>query len=122
MDLGFSREEEDFRREVRDFIEQNLPDDIRDKVENRLQLEKDDYVRWQKILFARGWIAPGWPEEYGGTGWDVTRRFIFEEELDLAPTPRIIPFGLKMVGPVIYTFGSPEQKAHYLPRILNSEH
>jgi alkylation response protein AidB-like acyl-CoA dehydrogenase len=90
-------------------------------VENRLHLEKDDYVRWQKLLGAKGWIAPGWPEEYGGPGWSATQRYIFDDELDSAPTPRIIPFGTKMVAPVIYTFGNQAQKDHFLPRILNSD-
>jgi alkylation response protein AidB-like acyl-CoA dehydrogenase len=121
MDLNYSPEEEAFRQEVRTFVEENLPDDIRQKVENRLHLEKDDYVRWQKLLGAKGWIAPGWPEEYGGPGWSATQRYIFDDELDSAPTPRIIPFGTKMVAPVIYTFGNQAQKDHFLPRILNSD-
>ncbi len=121
MDLAFSDSDRAFRDEVRAFIRDNLPDDIRDKVENDLHLEKDDYVRWQRALAARGWLAPNWPVEFGGPGWTLTQRYIFQDELGAAPTPRIIPFGVSMVGPVIYTFGSDEQKRRYLPRILASE-
>ena len=121
MKLTLSPEHEAFRAEVRAFIEDNLPDDIRRRVETGRKLLRDDYVRWQKILYEQGWIAPHWPVELGGTGWDPIRRFIFVEELGRAPTPRIIPFGLVMVGPVIMAFGNDEQKNYYLPRILNSE-
>jgi alkylation response protein AidB-like acyl-CoA dehydrogenase len=82
---------------------------------------KDDYVRWQKILCEKGWIAANWPVEYGGTGWTAVQQHIFDEECAAAGAPRLIPFGLSMVAPVIMQFGSPWQKSHYLPRILSSE-
>jgi alkylation response protein AidB-like acyl-CoA dehydrogenase len=121
MELNLSDADAAFQREARDFIRAALPADIKSKVERRQTLQKDDYVRWQKILFDKGWIAPGWPVEHGGTGWTPLQRHLFEEELTAASAPRIMPFGLSMVAPVIMAFGSEAQKAHYLPRILSSE-
>src|SRR3546814_16517516 len=82
---------------------------------------KEDFLAWHKILYKKGWVAPAWPVEYGGTGWTPTQRFIFSEETARADCIRLLPFGLSMVGPVIYTFGTPEQKAPFLPRILSGE-
>ena len=121
MDIPLSSADAAFQDEVRAFIAAELPGDVKAKVERGQHLDKGDYVRWQKILFKRGWIAPGWPEEYGGTGWTPLQRHLFEEELARASTPRIMPFGLSMVAPVIITFGDAAQKKHYLPRILSSE-
>ncbi|MCH7551210.1 MAG: Gldg family protein [Proteobacteria bacterium] len=95
---------------------------VDNKVAGDLALGRDDFDRWHKILHAKGWVAPGWPEEYGGTGWSPVERYIFDEECAVAGAPRVMPFGVGMVGPVIYTFGSAEQKADYLPRILSNEH
>lgn len=121
MDLKLSDEDVAFRDTVRRFIDDKLPADIRDKVENGLNLEKEDFVTWQKILHTQGWVAPNWPKELGGTGWTPIQRFIFDEEMARGSTPPIIPFGLGMVGPVIIAFGSDEQKAQYLPRILATD-
>jgi alkylation response protein AidB-like acyl-CoA dehydrogenase len=121
MDLNFSTDERAFRQEVRDFIAQSLPDDIRHKVLNGLILEASDYTRWQKILHAKGWGGPSWKKEFGGTGWSPTQQYIFEEEAAAAGAPRAVPFGLKMVAPVIMQFGSPAQQARFLPRILAAE-
>ncbi len=121
MDLTFGPELEAFREEVREFFATALPADIRERVERGVPLAKEDIVRWQRILHEKGWIAPHWPKEYGGCGWDAARQYIFHVEMGLAGAPRPIPFGLNMVGPVIYTFGTPEQKAYHLPRILRSE-
>ena len=121
MDLDFSPDEEVFRNEIRDFVVEKLPDDIKRKVEGGLFLGKDDYVRWQKLLYERGWIAPNWPIEFGGTGWTATQRYIFEEECAAGGAPPLSPFGLMMVAPVIIKFGNDAQKGHYLPRILSSE-
>ncbi|MFI4987951.1 MAG: acyl-CoA dehydrogenase family protein, partial [Alphaproteobacteria bacterium] len=110
-----------FRDEVRRFIEASLPRDISTRVEAGKRLAKEDHVAWQKILYRRGWMAPGWPVEHGGTGWSPLQRVIFEGELGLAPAPPIIAFGVNYVGPVIIAFGNAAQKTHYLPRILASE-
>lgn len=121
MDLQFSAEHTTFQREVRAFIEENLPSDIREKGERGLKIEKEDVYRWHQILFAKGWSAPHWPEEHGGCNWDPVRRYIFGEELARNHCPPLSAFGLTMVGPVIYTFGSDEQKQTYLPKILSGE-
>jgi len=121
MDLEFTDELRDFQHEVRAVIEERLPADIRTKVERFLNLGKDDYLRWQDILAEKGWLVYSWPEEYGGTGWSPVQCYIFEEEMGRAGAPRIIPFGPKMVGPVIYTFGTDAQKAKYLPAIARNE-
>jgi alkylation response protein AidB-like acyl-CoA dehydrogenase len=110
-----------FREEVRDFLETNLPADIRAKVDAGKHLGKDDHVRWQRILYRKGWLAPGWPVEHGGTGWTPLQRAIFETELGAVPAPPIIAFGVTMVGPVIVAFGDDAQRKKYLPRILASE-
>ena len=122
MDLAFSPDEQAFRAEVRTFLDAELPDDLRHKVRQRRELEREDYLRWQRILHARGWIAGSWPKEYGGCDWTPAQRHIFDEECHAADAPPLLPFGLQMVGPVIYTFGRPDQKEFFLPRLLSGEH
>ncbi|MFS2219058.1 acyl-CoA dehydrogenase family protein [Telluria sp. Tellsp104] len=121
MDLTYTGDDLAFRDQVRAFLEAALPADLRHKVANHLRLHKDDYVRWHRILARQGWAAPGWPREYGGPGWTPVQRHIFEEECARAGTPPVLPFGVNMVAPVIMAFGSEEQKAYYLPRILACE-
>jgi len=121
MDLRESQPEREFREQVRAFVESSLPGDIRDRVLGFAHLEREDYVRWQKILHAKGWGAPGWPREWGGTGWSATQRVVFEEECFRAGAPRQMPFGLSMVGPVLLKFGAPAQKTRFLPRIVTLE-
>ncbi len=121
MDLNYTPEQLAFRDEVRAFVRASLPHELSRKVIEHKHLDKADFLTWQRILFEKGWIAPHWPVEFGGCGWDAVRRHILEEECAAAGAPPLISFGLHMVGPVIYTFGSPEQKARYLPRILSSE-
>jgi len=121
MDMEFSPEDLAFQQEVRQFIAENYPADLRDKQDEGEEMSKEDFLAWHKILYKKGWIAPAWPVEYGGTGWTPTQRFIWSEETARADCIRLMPFGLAMVGPVIYTFGTPEQKAHFLPRILSGE-
>lgn len=120
MDLEFTKEELAFREEVRAFVTAKLPPDIREKVDMGQPLAKEDAVRWQKILHEKGWAAPNWPVEYGGTGWTTTQMYIFDDEMGAAGAPPVVAFGLKMVAPVIYTFGSEEQKKRFLPDILAS--
>ncbi len=121
MNLDLSPELRAFRDEVRAFVRAELPADIREKVQKGLHLGKDDYVRWQKILYKKGWVAPGWPKEYGGTGWSPMQRYIFDDEIGKSGAPRVIPFGLVMVAPVIMKFGTEAQKREHLPKILKSE-
>ncbi len=120
MNLEFSKEEIAFRDEVRTFIKENYPAHLRD-IESRDQMKREDFLAWHKILGKKGWVAPAWPVEYGGTGWTSTQRHIWSEENARAETTTLLPFGLSMVAPVIYTFGTPEQKAKFLPRILSGE-
>ena len=118
MQLEFTAEERAFRSEVRDFIATHYPAAIRAKQEQGLELTKEDFLSWHRILARRGWSVPAWPVEYGGTGWTPTQRYIFEEELARADTVPIIAFSTNLVGPVLYTFGTPEQKARFLPPIV----
>ena len=120
MNIDFSEDELAFQAEVREFLQAELPDDIRQKVRGGLQVEKNDFVRWQKILAKKGWLAENWPVEYGGTGWTSTQKYIWSNECAAAGTIRVVPFGVKMVAPVIYTFGNEEQKERFLPDILDS--
>ncbi len=120
MKLAFTPEQEAFRTEVRAFVQEHLPADIRRKVELGLRLEHADYVTWFNILESRGWLTPGWPVEHGGPGWDHVQRFLFDEECLLGGAPRIIASGIQMLGPVLIAFGTPEQKARYLPDIRAS--
>jgi alkylation response protein AidB-like acyl-CoA dehydrogenase len=121
MDLRESPETQVFRTEVADFVAAHLPADIRAKVLGFLRIERQDYVRWQRILNERGWGAPSWPREHGGTGWNARQRTLFEEECFVAGAPRQMPFGLSMVGPVLQAFGSEQQQKRFLPRILTME-
>jgi alkylation response protein AidB-like acyl-CoA dehydrogenase len=120
MNLQFSQADQAFRLEVRAFVQERLPKDIRKKVRLGLRLEHDDYVTWFRILEARGWITPAWPVEHGGPGWNHVQRYIFDEETLLGDAPRIIASGIQMLGPVLIAFGTPEQKARYLPDIRHS--
>jgi alkylation response protein AidB-like acyl-CoA dehydrogenase len=121
MDLEFSPEELAFRDEVRNFIAENYPTELRGKQDEGDELGKEDFLAWHRVLYRKGWVAPAWPVEYGGTGWTATQKYIWSEETAAADCIRLMPFGLAMVGPVIYTFGTPEQKAKFLPRILSGE-
>ena len=122
MDVMFSQEDLAFRDEVRAFFSAEFDAAIAKEWRGGRGVDyKSAIVKWQKKLHAKGWIAPGWPTEYGGTGWSVTQKFIFETERGAAGIPDVVPFGLKMVAPVIYTFGNEQQKAKFLPRILSSE-
>jgi alkylation response protein AidB-like acyl-CoA dehydrogenase len=121
MDLTFTAAEQAFRAEVRAFVEASLPADIRKRVLNGLHLCRDDQMRWHKILAQQGWGAPTWPQEFGGTGWDVVRQYVFEEECAAWGAPGLLPFGLRMVGPVIMAFGNAAQQKRFLPRIAAAE-
>ncbi len=117
MDLNYSQEETKFREEVHHWLKINLPEDIRQKVIGYHELTKEDYQCWHKILAAKGWSVPHWPVEWGGTGWDMTQRYIYDEEFALAGAPRLPPFGPAMCAPVLLKFGTAVQKEQFLPRI-----
>ncbi|MBM4258684.1 MAG: pimeloyl-CoA dehydrogenase large subunit [Deltaproteobacteria bacterium] len=121
MDLNYSPEELAFRDEVRGWLQENLPSDLREKVTTYQELSRDDLLGWHRILAKKGWIAPEWPVEWGGNDWTVVQRYIFEEECAYAGCPPLIPFGLKMCGPVLHRFGTPEQKQRFLPGIYNGD-
>jgi alkylation response protein AidB-like acyl-CoA dehydrogenase len=122
VDINFSAEDVAFRDEVREFFDKEYDSEVsKRQADNHSSDYKSSIVAWQKKLHAKGWIAPDWPVEYGGTGWSSTQKYIYETERGLAGIPDVIPFGLKMVAPVIYTFGTEEQKARFLPRILSSD-
>lgn len=121
MDLSFTSDDIAFRDRIRTGLKEAMPDDLRARLDQGRALGKQDYVRWQKALHEKGWIAPAWPKEYGGCGWSPTELYIFNVEMGLAGAPRPVPFGLNMVGPVIYTFGSDAQKKQHLPGILKSD-
>jgi pimeloyl-CoA dehydrogenase large subunit len=119
MDLRFTDEELAFREEVREFFRTALPDPVRTKMIEGLHPSKEDLVAWTRILNAKGWAVPHWPVEWGGTGWSPVQQYIFRDELQQAPAPEPLAFGVSMVGPVIYTFGNEDQKRRFLPRIAN---
>lgn len=124
LDLLLSPEQQKFHREVREFMAENLGPDIRQAVRRQTgtYAEKDIIIAWQTVLKDRGWLAPHWPEEFGGPGWSPMQRFIFEYVSAVAGAPEQVPMGLRYVGPVIAHFGSDWQKSHFLPKILSSEH
>ncbi|MES1941249.1 acyl-CoA dehydrogenase, middle domain-containing protein [Salinisphaera sp. T5B8] len=121
MDIQYNEAELAFRDEVRAFVAEKLPKEISDKVKSSEHVSPEDMITWQRALYEKGWLAINWPKEYGGPGWSPIQKHIFEEESAEAGAPRILPFGLNMVAPVIIKFGTQEQKDYYLPRILKSE-
>ncbi len=121
MDMNYSAAELAFRDEVRAWLTGNLPADLRDKTARYQELSKADYIRWHKLLAAKGWSVPHWPVEWGGTGWDNTQRYIFDEEFGLAGAPGVPPFGPLMCAAVLLKFGTPEQNKRFLPRIREGD-
>jgi len=121
MNLNFTPEEEAFRQEVRAFLAAKLPAELVQKTKTGVRLGKEDYKAWQRLLYEQGWVSPKWPTQYGGTGWTAIQIHIFDEECFAAGAPRILPFGIGLVGPVIINFGTDEQKATYLDDIRSGE-
>lgn len=119
MHLRYTEEENAFREEVKTFLRENLAPEIRQKLVDGEHMDKDDLVIWSRILDEKGWAVPHWPVEYGGTGWDPMKQYIFLKETQKFPAPQPLAFGVNMVGPVIYTFGNEAQKKLYLPAIRN---
>ena len=121
MDLNYSADEAAFRDEVRAFMAENVSADVAGRVKHHGHLTKAQFDDWHARLQARGWLAQGWPKAFGGADWTPVQRQIFEDEAAAANAPRIIPFGLSMLAPVLMKFGSKQQQEHYLPRILSGE-
>ena len=119
MEISFTEEDIEFRDEIRSWIENDYPSHIKEKQDKGEILTKEEVIEFHKALAARGWLGYNWPSQYGGTGWTSTQIYIFQKEFGLAGCPNILPFGVGMVGPVIYTFGNEEQKKRFLPDILN---
>lgn len=121
MDMSYTPEQTEFRSEVRRFINEAMPPDLKHKAEHGGHYEHEETMLWHGILAKKGWAAPHWPKEVGGTGWDTSQRHIFSEEITRANAPSLSPFGLTMVGPLIIQFGTDEQKARFLPKILSGD-
>jgi alkylation response protein AidB-like acyl-CoA dehydrogenase len=112
-----------FREQVRQFIQQQLTPQLRRAGELMTSVFADfeATMEWHKILYRQGWVAPDWPEEYGGTGWTLNQRYIFQEECKLANAPALLPMAIQMLGPMLIRYGTEQQKNHYLPRILSGK-
>jgi acyl-CoA dehydrogenase len=123
MNIGFSTEHENFRNGVRAFLAEALTDDLSEAQQAcpGIFLDYEHNIRWHRILHAKGWVAPAWPKEYGGTGWDLVQRYIWTTETTLASAPALAPMGLGMCGPMLIGHGTQAQKDYYLPRILSGE-
>ena len=122
MDLNYSTKEIAFRDEVRAFLRDSLPAEVSRKVIEHRHLKREDYMRWQDILAERGWLGGHWPKEFGGQGWNHVQAHIFDEETALAGAPRVVPFGVNMVAPVIMAFGTQQQKDTWLTGIRTNKH
>lgn len=124
VDLSFSDRDEAFREEVQGFLDERLTPEMRQAARRTTTVfaDKDLAMAWQRILVDKGWAVPAWPVEYGGVDWSLTQKYIFNEECAKAHAPGLIPLGLRMLAPVLFRYGTPEQKDYYLPRILSGEH
>ncbi|MFJ4067215.1 acyl-CoA dehydrogenase family protein [Pseudomonas sp. NPDC089996] len=122
MDIHFSPQEQALREEVRAFLRDQVPAHITARGRQGKRFDKQDQVAWMQLLNERGWLGVGWPAEHGGPGWSEVQKHIFDEECAIAGAPWIVPFGVFMVAPVIIKFGTPEQQARFLPKILSCEH
>lgn len=121
MEMSFTPEQLAFREEVRGWLASSVPPHIKAKAAVDAYFEHHEVMEWHRVLHSKGWVAPNWPKEFGGPGLDAASRFILTEELELAGTPFLSPFGLVMVGPLIMQFGNQAQKERYLPKILSGE-
>jgi len=121
MDLEHKAEDLHLQAQMREFLQTHLPQALSAKVRARRHISKDEMVRWHKTLAKKGWVAPGWPVQYGGTGWTAMQRHLWSEEYALAYAPHTLNFGLNLLAPVLMTFATEAQKQHYLPRIYNAD-
>ena len=119
MDTAYSPDDLAFRDEVRQFFDEAYTPELQKRL--RSPDYKSAIEEWQRKLYKKGWVAPNWPAEHGGTGWTATQKYIYETERSLAGIPNVVPFGLVMVANVIMAYGTDEQKAYFLPRILKSD-
>ncbi len=122
MDLRYNDEQRAFAQEVREFTRANLDPSVAKKVLEGARLSREDYLAWHRALYKKGWVGVGWPTAFGGTGWNSTQQHIFDEVTADEGAPQLMPFGLRMVAPVIMAFGNKTQQDHYLPKILSGEH
>ncbi len=124
MELALTEEDRAFAKDVRAFLDSELSDELRAAGQWMTSVygDHDASMEWQHRLHTRGWAAPNWPKEHGGAGFSVIQRFIFARECALAGAPPLSPMGIAMCGPALIGHGTPEQQAHYLPRILTGEH
>ena len=123
MNIEFSAEDEVFREEVKNFLSTNLTDEMRREAERTTTVfaDKDLAMKWQEILVEKGWAVPAWPVEHGGVAWTPNQKYIWGQECAKSHAPGLIPLGLRMLAPVLFKYGTPEQKAEYLPKILSGE-
>jgi len=122
MNIEFSKEDLEFQQKVRSFISKNLSNELRNKIANGSEISKEEIISWQKALHKENLFAPGWKKEFGGAELSASKRYILDQELALADTPTIIPFGVTMIGPVLMHYGTTKQQSFFLPKILNSDH
>ncbi len=124
MNIEFSAEDEQFRAEVQAFLAEKLTPDMQEEARRTTTVfaDKDLAMRWQEVLVEKGWAVPAWPVEHGGTDWTPTQKYIWSQECTKSHAPGLIPLGLRMLAPVIFKYGTPEQKAEYLPKMLSGEH
>ena len=123
MNLDLTPADAAFRDEVRAFLDENLTPGLAEagRLTTSVFTDRDWNLAWQKVLYKKGWVAPSWPVEYGGTGWSEMQKYIWASECTRAGTPNLSPMGLRMCGPMLMKFGTPAQKEFYLPRILSGE-
>jgi alkylation response protein AidB-like acyl-CoA dehydrogenase len=114
--------DEEFRADIRAFIAAELPRDMAARTLMGYHPHKPDVEFWTAKLHERGWSALNWPVEYGGTGWSIGQRHIFDEESFLSGCPAVNPQAFHLVGPIIYGVGNEAQKTRFLPPILSGEH
>ena len=121
MHMNFSADELAFEQTVATFVAENLPADIKDKVDRGIELTREEVRRWMEILGQKGWAATNWDKKDGGPGFTIAEKFLAEDAIFMNGAPKMVHFGTRMVGPVLLAFGTEEQKAKYVPKILTSE-
>lgn len=123
MDMNYSKQDLEFRDEVRAFLNDKLTDKFKNGVKRTpgVFVEPDIGLEWHQIMHKQGWITPRWPADDGGTDWTPMQHYIFDKELAKYGAPRPAPISIGLIGPVLCKFGTAEQKAKFLPRIRSGE-